>query len=80
MMLVTGNGFTMNYNDDDADGLWSQVFDILNYMAEETLEDTIAEHALDTICFLQDATLYTPMDDIVVTPWSWTAIYIDLSD
>jgi hypothetical protein len=44
----------------------------------DTLDDDIAEHALDTICFLQDADISTPMDEFPDTPVMLTFTDIEL--
>jgi hypothetical protein len=71
-MLVTGNGVVMMFMDDeDADGVRA-LFAALDALCPDTIEDTVADHALDTICFLQDEVLFTPIDEAVPTPWAIT--------
>ena len=67
-MLVTGNGVMLTVLEDEDD--LRALFDALDALFPETLEDTIADHALDTICFLQDADVSTPMDAFMELPWA----------
>ncbi len=69
-MLVTGNGVTLAFVDGD-EGDWAA--DLLKWLfAPDTdpVQDNIAEHALDVICFLQDEDLYTPQDERPELPWA----------
>ena len=70
-MLVTGNGAV--YMVEEENDLW--ISDLLGWFGciEDTLDDDAAERALDTICFLQDEDVNTPMDDIDIdTPCGMT--------
>lgn len=73
-MIVTGNGITLVFDDSDE---WLDVLDAIMNTPDE-LDDTIAEHALDTICFLQDEDVQTPMDDIVQYPIMMTLADLDV--
>ena len=68
-MLVTGNGVVLLVEDED--DLFSALFNAI-FATPDSIEDTIAEHALDTICFLQDADVSTPMDERIDLPWMIT--------
>jgi predicted hydrolase (HD superfamily) len=76
-MLVTGNGVVWSVEEEN--DLWIADF-IAALDMPDTIDDDVAEHALDTICFLQDEDISTPIDDIVQTPWGVTLTDFDLAD
>ena len=75
-MLVTGNGVLWSVEEEN--DLW--IADLLAALdTPDTLDDDIAEHALDTICFLQDEDISLPYDDITFAlPWAVTFADCDL--
>ena len=75
-MLVTGNGVVWSVEEEN--DLW--IADLLAALdsVPDTLEDDIAEHALDTICFLQDEDVSTPMDEFPDTPMMLTFADLEL--
>jgi predicted hydrolase (HD superfamily) len=74
-MILTGNGVLIVIEDED--DLWSA--DLLRAIyAPDPIEDDVAEHALDIVCFLQDEDVYTPMDAAVSYPISMTTTDLDL--
>jgi predicted hydrolase (HD superfamily) len=75
-MLVTGNGVVWSVEEEN--DLW--IMDLLAAIDSipDTIEDEVADHALDTICFLQDEDVCTPMDAVVQAPWMATLTDLDL--
>ena len=73
-MLVTGNGVLWSYEYDGGDDLFNL---LMSWGSDDPLDDTIAEHALDTICFLQDEDIDTPHDQYVVLPWAQASANMD---
>ena len=76
-MLVTGNGAVFDYLEEESD-LW--IADLLYAIDSipDTIYEEVADRALDTICFLQDEDVYTPMDAAVSYPISMTTTDLDL--
>jgi hypothetical protein len=67
-MLVTGNGVVWSV--EEVNDLW--IADLLAAIdnISDTVDDEAADHALDTICFLQDEDVSTPIDAQFELPWS----------
>jgi hypothetical protein len=64
-MIVTGNGVLIVVEDED--DLFGDLFRAL-MAAQDTVDDDAAEHADEIACFLQDADVYTPMDELADSP------------
>ncbi len=70
-MLVTKEGVVRLFNEQD-------LLDWLFNGIEDTVDDDVAEYALDVACFLQDEDVQTPMDALVSYPISMTTTDLDL--
>lgn len=74
-MLVTGNGVLWSV--EEGNDLWiADLFAALD--TPDTVDDIAADRALDTICFLQDEDVSTPMDERFELPWAETFADCDL--
>jgi hypothetical protein len=74
-MLVTSNG--VMWSVEEQNDLW--IADLIAaFDAADTVDDDAADHALDTICFLQDSDIDTPMDEFPDMPMSLTFTDLEL--
>ena len=75
---MTGNGITLAFVDGDEGDFAANLLAWLFASDTDTVDDTVAEHALDVVCFLQDEDVQTPMDALVSYPISMTTTDLDL--